>query len=111
MECLVKLNWSLTETVTFGLGVHEGCPLSGQLYTPVVEPFLCVLHQRTTGLVLHEPELWVVLSVYANNVLLVVQDLGDLVWVETCQASYSAASSTQVNWVDLWPDGRGWVAD
>ncbi|CAM2095863.1 unnamed protein product [Caretta caretta] len=71
-ECLVKLNWTLTEPVSFG---------------------------RLTGLVLRELELWLVLSAYADDVLLVVQDSGDLVWVEACQAIYSAASSPRVNWV------------
>ncbi|CAM2114309.1 unnamed protein product [Caretta caretta] len=52
-----------------------------------------------TGLVLREPELRLVLSAYADDVLLVVQDPGDLARVEACQAIYSAASSTQVNWV------------
>ncbi|CAM2096150.1 unnamed protein product [Caretta caretta] len=54
---------------------------------------------RLTGLVLWEPELRLVLSAYADDVLLVVQDLGDLAWVEACQAIYSAASSARVNWV------------
>ncbi|CAM2102634.1 unnamed protein product [Caretta caretta] len=71
-ECLVRLNWTLTKLVSFG---------------------------RLTGLVLREPELQLVLSAYANNVLLVVQDLGDLARVEACQAIYSAASSAWVNWV------------
>ncbi|CAM2107530.1 unnamed protein product [Caretta caretta] len=55
-------------------------------------------HRRLTGLVLQEPELQLVLLAY-SDVLLVVQDPGDLAWVEACQAVYSAASSTQVNWV------------
>ncbi|CAM2095624.1 unnamed protein product [Caretta caretta] len=71
-ECLVKLNWTLTQPVSF---------------------------RRFTGLVLREPELGVVLSVYADNVFLVAQDLGDLVQVETCQAVYSAASSARISWV------------
>ncbi|CAM4651461.1 unnamed protein product, partial [Lepidochelys kempii] len=56
-------------------------------------------HARLTGLVLREPELRPVLSAYADDVLLVVQDPGDLVRVEACQAIYSAASSARVNWV------------
>ncbi|CAM2118439.1 unnamed protein product [Caretta caretta] len=51
------------------------------------------------GLVLREPELRLILSAYDDNVLLVVQDLGNLVRVEACQTLYSAASSTQINWV------------
>ncbi|CAM2105851.1 unnamed protein product [Caretta caretta] len=98
-ECLVKLNWTLTEPVNFGQGVRQGCPLSGQLYALEIEPFLCLLCRRLTGLVLREPELRLVLSAYADDVLLVVQDPGDLAQVEACQAIYLAASSTRVNWV------------
>ncbi|CAM2097123.1 unnamed protein product [Caretta caretta] len=79
-------------------------------------------------LVLREPELRLVLSAYADDVLLVVQDPGDLARVEACQAIYSAASSARVNWVkssglavgdwrqaevvtlfspDLWPEVLG----
>ncbi|CAM2112535.1 unnamed protein product [Caretta caretta] len=90
-ECLVKLNWTLTEPVSFGRGVRQGCPLSGQLYALAIKPFLCLLHRRLTGLVLQEPELRLVLSAYSDDVLLVIQDPGDLAWVEACQAIYSAA--------------------
>ncbi|CAM2111238.1 unnamed protein product [Caretta caretta] len=105
-ECLVRLNWILTAPVTFEQGVHQGCPLLGQLYSLAIEPFL---RKRLTGLVLHEPEVWLVLPAYTDDVLLVVQGLDDLVWVEACQAVCSAASSAQVNWVELWPGGRGQV--
>ncbi|CAM5085063.1 unnamed protein product [Eretmochelys imbricata] len=69
------------------------------MYALAIEPFLCLLRRRLTGLVLREPELRLVLSAYADDVLLVVQDPGDLAQVEACQAIYSAASSAQVNWV------------
>ncbi|CAM2095978.1 unnamed protein product [Caretta caretta] len=98
-ECLVRLNWTLTEPVSFGRGVRQGCPLSGQLYALAIEPFLCLLRRRLTGLALREPELRLVLSAYADDVLLVVQDPGDLARVEACQAVYLAASSARVNWV------------
>ncbi|CAM2097471.1 unnamed protein product [Caretta caretta] len=98
-ECLVKLNWTLTEPVSFGQGIRQGCPLSGQLYALAIEPFLCLLCRRLIGLVLREPELRLVLSAYADDVLLVIQDPGDLAQVEACQAIYSAASSARVNWV------------
>ncbi|CAM2098496.1 unnamed protein product [Caretta caretta] len=109
-ECLVRLNWTLTEPVSFGQGVRQGCLLSGQLYALVIEPFLYLLRRRLTGLALWEPELWLVLSAYADDMLLLVQDPGDLARVEACQAIYSAAFSTQVNWLELWLGGRGLVA-
>uniref|UniRef100_A0A674JQG0 Reverse transcriptase domain-containing protein n=1 Tax=Terrapene triunguis TaxID=2587831 RepID=A0A674JQG0_9SAUR len=98
-ECLVRLNWALTEPVSFGRGVRQGCPLSGQLYALAIEPFLCLLRRRMAGLALREPAMRLVLSAYADDVLLVVQDPDDLVRVEACQAVYSAASSARVNWV------------
>ncbi|CAM5076431.1 unnamed protein product [Natator depressus] len=70
VECLVRLNWTLTKPVSFGRGVQQWCPLSGQLYAPVIEPFLCLLCWRLRGLVLPEPELRLVLSAYADDVLL-----------------------------------------
>ncbi|CAM2103865.1 unnamed protein product [Caretta caretta] len=106
-ECLVRLNWTLTEPVSFGRGVWQGCPLLGQLYALAIKPFLCLI-----WLVLWEPELQLVLSAYADNVLLVVQEPGDLARVEACQAIYSAASSAQVNWVkgSGLVVGEGWQA-
>ncbi|CAM2117181.1 unnamed protein product [Caretta caretta] len=64
----------------------------------VVLPLSC---RRLTGLVLWEPELQLVLSAYADDMLLMVQDPGDLAWVEACQAIYLAASSARVNWVKI----------
>ncbi|CAM2106430.1 unnamed protein product [Caretta caretta] len=74
-ECLVRLNWTLTEPVSFGRGVRQGCPLSGQLYALAIEPFLCLVPQEFD------------------------RDPGDLAQVEACQAIYSAVSSARVNWV------------
>ncbi|CAM2105272.1 unnamed protein product [Caretta caretta] len=69
------------------------------LYALAIELFLCLLCRRLTGLVLRESELRLVLSAYADDVLLVVQDPGDLARVEACQAISLAAFSTRVNWV------------
>ncbi|CAM2112656.1 unnamed protein product [Caretta caretta] len=66
-------------------------------FGPQLVSFLQVL--RLTGLVLREPELRLVPSAYADDILLVVQDPGDLARVEACQAIYTAASSARVNWV------------
>ncbi|CAM2102600.1 unnamed protein product [Caretta caretta] len=84
-ECLVKPNWTLTEPIIFRQGMHLGCLLSGKLYTLAIKPFL---HRRSMGFMLHKLELRVVLSAYASNELLTVQDPGDLVQVEACQAIY-----------------------
>ncbi|CAM2107520.1 unnamed protein product [Caretta caretta] len=99
MGFLQVLNWTLTEPVSFGWGVRQGCLLSGQLYVLVIKPFLHLLCRRLMRLMLRELELRLVLLAYADDVLLVVQDPDDLVRVEACQTVYSVASSAQVNWV------------
>ncbi|CAM2111018.1 unnamed protein product [Caretta caretta] len=62
--------------------------------------------------VLWEPELRLVLSAYVDDVLLVVQDPGNLMLVEACQVVYLVASSTRVNWVKSsgLVVGDGWQA-
>ncbi|CAM2115174.1 unnamed protein product [Caretta caretta] len=72
---------------------------AGQLYCLVIKPFLCLLCWKLKGLMLLELELRLVLFAYADDILLVVQDPGDLVWVEACQTIYSPASSARVSWV------------
>ncbi|CAM2096462.1 unnamed protein product [Caretta caretta] len=83
----------------FSPGAVHFHKVSGQLYALAIEPFLCLLRRSLTGLVLREPELRLVLLAYADDVLLIIQDPGDLMWVEACQAIYSAASSARVYWV------------
>lgn len=65
-----------------------------------------------TRLVLREPDLGVVLLAYVDDGLLVVQDPGNLVRVEACQAIYLVASSTWVSWVKSsgLKFGEGWQA-
>ncbi|CAM2106327.1 unnamed protein product [Caretta caretta] len=71
---------------------------------------LWVFSRRLSGLVLREPELRLVLSVYTNDVLLVVQDPGDLPRVEACQAIYSAASSSRSTGSRALAWWSGWLA-
>ncbi|CAM2118849.1 unnamed protein product [Caretta caretta] len=108
VECLVRLNWTLTKPVSFGQGVCQGCPLSGQLYTLAIELFLCLLCRRLTGWVLCEPELQVVLSAYADDILLIVQDLTDLSQVGDPPGYLLGGllHSSQLG-QDLWPGGQG----
>ena len=97
-DCLVKVNGAVLAPFHFGRGVRQGCPMSGQLYSVCVEPFLCLLRRRLTGLALPGPRVEVILSAYADDVLLMFTDPGDLRRMRDCQEIFSAASSARINW-------------
>eukprot|EP00061_Rhincodon_typus_P016410 g44608.t1 len=97
-ECLLKVNGSLTVPIRFGRGVHQSCLLFGRLHFLCMEPFLCLLWRRLSGLVLRGLGMGVVLSAHADNVLLTFTDPADLGRMRKCQAVYSVVSSTRINW-------------
>ncbi len=39
--CMVKMSGGLSVPVRVQRGIRQGCPLSGQLYSLVIEPLLC----------------------------------------------------------------------
>ncbi len=60
-------------------GIRQGCPLSGQLYSLVIEPFLCRLRKELTGISI--PDLKstfkVSLSAYADDVTMFIKGQDD----------------------------------
>lgn len=48
-ECLIKVNGSLMAPIPFQRGAHQGCPMSAQLYTIYVEPFLRLFRREVGG--------------------------------------------------------------
>eukprot|EP00061_Rhincodon_typus_P015272 g42857.t1 len=63
-----------------------------------VEPFLCFLLRRLSGLVLCKLGTGMVLLSYANDLLLTLTDPADLGRMCECQAVDLAASSAKINW-------------
>lgn len=40
-SCLVKVGKGLSRPIPVERGIRQGCPISGQLYSLVIEPLLC----------------------------------------------------------------------
>lgn len=49
-RCTVKTRSGLSQPVPVQRGIRQGCPISGQLYSLAVEPLLCRLRERLSGL-------------------------------------------------------------
>lgn len=81
-------------------GIRQGCPISGQLYSIAIEPLLCRLRSRLSGLSLLElaqsPP--VVVSAYAVDVTVFIQNHRDVQELKESLVLYGKASSARVNW-------------
>ena len=97
---LVKVGGGLSCPVRVGRGIRQGCPISGQLYSLVIEPLLCRLRARLTGLRLpglpQRPPL--VLSAYADDISVLIRNQGDVDNLTESLTLYQKASSAKVNW-------------
>ena len=97
--CLVKVGGALSCPVRVGMGIRQGCPISGQLYSLVIEPLLCRLRSRLTGLRLpglpQRPPL--VLSAYADDISVIIRNQGEVDNLTESLTLYQKASSAKVN--------------
>uniref|UniRef100_A0A8K9XWG7 Reverse transcriptase domain-containing protein n=1 Tax=Oncorhynchus mykiss TaxID=8022 RepID=A0A8K9XWG7_ONCMY len=48
-SCMVKVGGGLSCPIPVQRGIRQGCPISGQLYSLVIEPMLCFIRARLTG--------------------------------------------------------------
>jgi len=98
--CLVKVGGGLSCPVKVRRGIRQGCPISGQLYSLVIEPFLCRLRSKLQGILLpvlpQRPPL--VLSAYADDINVFIRDQADVDNLVESLKLYQKASSAKVNW-------------
>uniref|UniRef100_A0A669D6D2 Reverse transcriptase domain-containing protein n=1 Tax=Oreochromis niloticus TaxID=8128 RepID=A0A669D6D2_ORENI len=98
--CVVKVGGGLSCPVPVRRGIRQGCPISGQLYSIAIEPFLCRLRSKLRGFSL--PDLVqsppVVVSAYADDVNVFITDQKDVQELQECLVLYGNASSARVNW-------------
>ncbi len=78
----------------------QGCPLSGQLYSLIIEPLLCRLRTQLTGLEVNtlNGKHSFKLSAYADDVTVLIKNNSDVQCIKNALECYGKASSAKVNW-------------
>lgn len=98
--CMVKIGGGLSRPISVTRGIRQGCPLSGQLYSIVIEPLLCKLREKLSGFsipgFLKNPG--TVLSAYADDITVFVNNVQDVNDLSDALNVYEKASSAKVNW-------------
>ncbi len=99
-ECMVKIDGGLNVPIKVKRGIRQGCPLSGQLYSLVIEPLLCKLREQLTGLHIEGSNNLndVKLSAYADDVTVIIRNSEDIKVVLENLKCYGRASSAKINW-------------
>lgn len=51
---MVKIGGGLSVPIQVKRGIRQGCPMSGQLYALAIEPLLCLLRIKLSGILVSE---------------------------------------------------------
>ncbi len=98
VTCMIKMGGGLSIPINVKRGIRQGCPLSGQLYSIVIEPLLCKLRRELMGLQVNTLNCSIKLSAYADDVTVIIRDQSDIQVLKQALEFYGKASSAVVNW-------------
>ncbi len=97
---MAKIGGGLSVPIQVKRGIRQGCPMSGQLYALAIEPLLCLLRNKLSGILVSEkPEAEAIkLSAYADDITLIVRNKHDIQGLKEALKIYEGASSAKLNW-------------
>ncbi|KAJ3615107.1 hypothetical protein NHX12_018675 [Muraenolepis orangiensis] len=98
IESVLKFNGGLCAPFRVCRGVRQGCALSGMLYALSLEPLLSRIRSKLQGLFLPGFNGNLVLSAYADDVVVFVRDQTDIDVLVDIVREFSSASAARVNW-------------
>ncbi|KAJ3606502.1 hypothetical protein NHX12_026023, partial [Muraenolepis orangiensis] len=98
IESVLKFNGGLCAPFRVCRGVRQGCALSGMLYALSLEPLLSKIRSKLQGLFLPGFNGNLVLSAYADDVVVFVRDQTDIDVLVDIVREFSSASAARVNW-------------
>uniref|UniRef100_A0A3Q3EUV6 Reverse transcriptase domain-containing protein n=1 Tax=Labrus bergylta TaxID=56723 RepID=A0A3Q3EUV6_9LABR len=112
VESVLKFNGGLCAPFRVCRGVRQGCALSGMLYTLSLEPLLNNIRYHLQGLVLPGFNSNIVLSAYADDIVVFIKDQRDADILTNIIKRFSVTSAARVNWIKSealavgeWRDG------
>lgn len=98
IKSFLKFNGSLCAPFAVCRGVRQGCSLSGMFYALSLEPLLAKIRSSIDGLTVPGFNSNIVLSAYADDVIVVVRNQRQVDILTSLTEKYRALSSAKVNW-------------
>ncbi|KAJ4946299.1 hypothetical protein JOQ06_023967, partial [Pogonophryne albipinna] len=98
IESVLKFNGGLCAPFRVCRGVRQGCALSGMLYALSLEPLLNKIRSKLQGLFLPGFGGGMVLSAYADDIIVFIRDKKDTDILVDIVRDFSSASAARVNW-------------
>lgn len=97
-QSLLKVNGNLCAPFNVYRGIRQGCSLSGMLYSLAIEPLLNQVRAKLQGFSLPFDKGRVILSAYADDVVVMVNGQDDVKALSDLLTSFKSLSSARVNW-------------
>lgn len=100
VHVMVKVGGGLSAPIPVTRGIRQGCPISGQLHSLIIETLLCRLRKNLKGtLIPHvNGHSKVVLSAYVDDITVFITGQEDITILTNTIKLYEKASSAKVNW-------------
>jgi len=95
---LCKVNNFLCSPFQVQRGVRQGCPLSGLLFSLLLEPLLINLRLSLSGFVPSPEEHHIIVSAYADDICVIIRNDQDLTTLLESLRMFHRTSSLKVNW-------------
>jgi len=93
----IQINGHQSYSIPIRSSVRQGCPMSMLLYALCLNPLLCTLENKLTGLRIQQRDPKTAVLAYADDVTIFVTKNNDIQVLKHAQRCFEVASGAQVN--------------